>query len=307
MPMLEVWLFGVFQARLHAANAAPRPLALDSQRTRELLGFLLLHPGEPQAREVLASALWGGQTTAQSLKGLRQALWQLQLALPPELRGGEGLLHLHPDSVELRPGAGREAGLRCDALTFQEVAGSLRGRAGHGLTPAEALALPDAAALDRGDLLEGWMADWCLAQRERLHTLYLAALEKLTDHCEVCREWESGLAYAARILAYDRASEDTHRQVMRLHYLSGHRTAALRQFGVCEQALREELGVRPSRATLALWECIREDRPLEDPSLPADGAAAAAVRPPPPQPGPDLLQELRSVLLEVRALLAEGR
>lgn len=302
MPMLAVSLFGVFRACLHSGNAAARPLALESQRARELLCFLLLHPGEPQAREVLASVLWGGQTTAQSLKGLRQALWQLQQALPPEVRAE--LLHLHPDSVELRPCAE----LSCDALTVQQAAGSLHGRAGSDLTPAEARALREAAALYRGDLLAGWMPDWCLAQRERLHTLHLVTLEKLTDHCEVCRDWESGLAYAARILAYDRASEDTHRQVMRLHYLSGHRTAALRQFAACELALREELGVRPSRATLELWQCIREDRPLEGRAPPADRAA----QPEPPQsaqaePGLELLQDLRSVLLEVRALLAEGR
>lgn len=293
--MLEVLLFGVFRAR----DDSGRALALESLRARELLSFLLLHPGQPHSREVLASALWGGEagtgSTAQSLKGLRQALWHLHSALPPGLHAE--LLHLGGDRVELRP----HPDLSCDALTFEGTVRTLRGRAGAELTPAEARALREAAALYRADLLEGWMADWCLAERERLHSLHLAALEKLTDHAEACRDWEVGLAYAGRLLAFDRASEDTHRQAMRLHFRSGHRTAALRQFAQCERALREELGVRPSRATLALYECIRDDRPLETAwEVPAPAAA-------PPEPALELLQELRAAVRELRALLAEGR
>ena len=38
------------------------------------------------------------------------------------------------------------------------------------------------------------------------------------------------LAYGARILHCDRARERTHRRLMRLHFLAGDRTAALRQY-----------------------------------------------------------------------------
>jgi DNA-binding SARP family transcriptional activator len=269
-----------------------------------LLCFLLLHAGQPQPREVLASLLWGGGagglTTAQSLKGLRQALWHLHLALPPGLRGA---VHGEDDWVELR----LTPDLTCDAWTFGAAVGALRGRAGQSLSPAEARTLRAAAALYRGDLLGGWMQDWCLSERERLHILLLSALEKLSDHCESCRDWETGLAYAGRILAYDRASESTHRQIMRLHALSGHRTAALRQFALCERALHEELGVKPSRLTLALYDCVREDRPLDaalesDPPAPAEQSAESG-----PDPLRDLLGDLRGAVRELRALLAAER
>ncbi|GGL77657.1 hypothetical protein GCM10010840_14470 [Deinococcus aerolatus] len=292
--MLQVLLFGVFQAR----DAAGRPLALESQRARELLSFLLLRPYQPHSREVLATILWGGEvgmlSTSQSLKGLRQALWHLHSALPPGLHAG--LLHLTGDQVELRA----HPDLSCDALTFEGTVGALRGRAGPDLSPAEAWALRAAVALYRGELLEGWMADWCLAERERLQNMHLAALEKLTDHCEACGDWEGGLHYAGRLLAFDRASEDTHRRVMRLHFRSGDRTAALRQFALCELALREELNVRPSHATLALYESIRDDQPLDTaPGAPTVGQAR-------PDPVLELLHELRDAVRELRSLLAEG-
>lgn len=292
--MLEVQLFGVFRAWDRDVG----PLPLESHKARELLCFLLLHHDEPQSREVLASQLCGAGTTAQSLKGLRQALWHLQLGLPPGLRAD--LVHAEDDWVELR----RLPGLECDALQFSEAVGALRGRAGAGLTPAEARALRDAEGLYRADLLVGWMHDWCLAERERLHTLHLAALEKVADHAEARRDWETALEYARRLLAFDQTSETTHRQVMRLLFCSGRRSDALRQFARCEQALREELGVGPSRATLALHECIREDRALEvletPPTRPAGWVA-------PPDLAWDLVQELRGVVRDLQALLVTER
>jgi hypothetical protein len=44
-----------------------------------------------------------------------------------------------------------------------------------------------------------------------------------------------------------------------LHYLAGDRTGALRQYEHCIAALKEELGVNPSRHTVALCEQMRLD------------------------------------------------
>ena len=46
---------------------------------------------------------------------------------------------------------------------------------------------------------------------------------------------------------------------MRLQYLSGNRTAALRQYERCSVALNEELGVKPARVTQSLYDQIRDD------------------------------------------------
>jgi DNA-binding SARP family transcriptional activator len=59
---------------------------------------------------------------------------------------------------------------------------------------------------------------------------------------------------------------------MNLLYLSGDRTAALRQFERCSAALREELGVEPDKLTSALYQKIRADRAEATPSAPAEGA-----------------------------------
>jgi DNA-binding SARP family transcriptional activator len=47
--------------------------------------------------------------------------------------------------------------------------------------------------------------------------------------------------------------------MMRLYYLAGNRTAALRQYEHCVQALRRELAVDPAARTVALYEQIRAE------------------------------------------------
>jgi len=47
---------------------------------------------------------------------------------------------------------------------------------------------------------------------------------------------------------------------MRLHYMAGDRTAALREYERCVAALEEELGVGPAEHTVALCQQIRMDR-----------------------------------------------
>jgi DNA-binding SARP family transcriptional activator len=49
---------------------------------------------------------------------------------------------------------------------------------------------------------------------------------------------------------------------MRAHYHLGQRGVAIRQFRICSDLLERELGVAPSRLTLALYEAIRDDRQL---------------------------------------------
>jgi hypothetical protein len=89
--------------------------------------------------------------------------------------------------------------------------------------------------------------------------MYLAMLDKLMGYCEATKQYETGIVYGTRILFFDRAREHTHRHLMRLQYLAGNRTAALRQYERCRLALDEELGVKPAKFTLALYEQIRDD------------------------------------------------
>jgi DNA-binding SARP family transcriptional activator len=174
--------------------------------------------------------------------------------------GGQGLLLVEGEWLQIDPLF--DFWLDIDVLekAFRDSEG-IRGR---DLEEQQSKRIQSAVELYRGNLMQGWYQDWCLYERERLQFLYLAMLDKLMDHCEAHKTYEKGLIFGEKTLQYDRARERTYRRLMRLHYLAGDRTAALRQYQRCIIALKEELDVDPADRTRLLYEKIRADQ-LETP------------------------------------------
>lgn len=249
---LYVRMFGKFSVQRN--NEPCR--GLDAHKLQELFCYLLIYHNSLHPRESLAALLWGDSSTAQSRKYLRQALWQLQSALDSQVGNQvEPLLRVESDWVSLNPAAE----LWLDIAVFERAFAAAREIPGRDLEPALAQSLDAAVQLYQGDLLEGWYQDWCFCERERLQSEYLIMLDKLMGYCEAHQEYEAGLAYGQQVMRYERARESTHRRLMRLHYLAGDRTAALRQYERCVAALAEELNVKPAKRTVTLYEQIRAD------------------------------------------------
>jgi DNA-binding SARP family transcriptional activator len=263
MAMFRTFLFGRFHAE---ADGQPLP-GLDGAKVQELYCFLLLHRDRPHSRASLASLLWGDLPEAHARQYLRKALWQLGAALdgPPV-----DALTVESGWIQFAPAGGHWL----DVAQFEAAYTRAEDIPGQKLKPAQAAELRAAVALYRGDLLEGWYQEWCLFERERLERMYLIMLEKLMLFCESQGQYELGVSYGVAALRRDRARERTHRRLIRLHYLSGNRSEALRQYQRCVQALREELGVGPARTTMRLYEQV-----LAEVNLDAPGPPAA---PPPP-------------------------
>ena len=249
MTLLSIQLFGKFTIQADGKRLG----GIDSRKVQELLAYLLVYRDRPHPRESLAELLWEASSTAQSKKYLRQVLWQMQQLLPKA--EAEPLIRIEPDWIRISP----EASYWLDVAEFENAFAEAQGVPGHQLGEAVAASLDRAAALYRGDLLAGWYSDWCLYERERLQNMWLAMLDKLMSYCEASGQYEAGLAYGTRVLRDDRARERTHRRLMRLAYLAGDRTGALRQYERCVQTLEEELSVRPSRQTEELHQQILDD------------------------------------------------
>ena len=252
MGPLSVHMFGKFCVR-----RGEKPVnGLDACKLQELFSYILVFRESPHSREELAALLWGDSSTAQSKKYLRQALWQIQSVLGSRAdEGRDRVFNVEADLVSFNA----HSEIWLDVALFEQAFSLVREVAGDLLDAAQAQTLGQAIQLYHGDLLEGWYQDWCLCERERLQTNYLIMLDKMMSYCEAHEKYETGLAYGLRVLRYDRARESTHRRLMRLHCLAGDRTAALRQYERCVGALNEELGVKPSRLTVALYDQIRLD------------------------------------------------
>lgn len=245
-------LLGRFQARRERADWAQ----LEAHKMQEIISYLLLFRQRPHQREVLAGTLWGSSSRPRSRKNLRQSLWQLQekaQAITPE--GAETpLLLVGKEWVQVN-----QEGIWLDVAELEAAFNSVQSTAGERLSEEQAATVANAIELYRGDLLEGWQEDWCVFERERLQAINLSMLEKMLGYCEATGRFEEGLVHGERLLRHDRAHERAHWRMMRLNYLAGDRTGALRQFDKCRVALAEELGVAPGRLTRTLYEQICAD------------------------------------------------
>jgi len=256
MTALSVRLFGSFSIhdREHVLEI------ITARKVQELFCYLLLFRERRHMREVLANALWGELSTIQSKAYLRKALWQLQCELGSQNGASDNpALLVDSEWIQLN----EKANLWLDVAEFEQSFAPAQGIPGEKIDNECARALQQAVALYRGDLLADCYQDWCVYERQRLQHMYLTMLDKLVAYCEVHREYETGLDYGSKILLYDRAHEATHRRLMRLHYLSGDRTRALRQYENCVGALKEDLNVRPTDRTIALYEQIKTNQLTE--------------------------------------------
>jgi DNA-binding SARP family transcriptional activator len=290
MAVLRVCLFG----RYAVECAAGVQHDLEAGKVKELFCYLLLHHDRPHTREALATALWDDGTTGQSRKYLRQTLWQLQSALnasTPLL--APRLLSVEPVWVQLR----LNDGVWVDAAEFETVHRQVCTKRVQALKHGDVQRVEAALQLYQGELLADCYRDWCFPARERLRNAHLALLDKMASYCEMHGDYGPGLLYADRILSHDPAHESTHCRVMRMHYLAGDRTAALRQFRRCLAALEQDLGVEPAPSTVRLYQQIRDAR-IE----PADAPRAGGL---PTEPVDRQLSHLLNRVHESRAILAQ--
>jgi DNA-binding SARP family transcriptional activator len=279
--MLSIRLFGKFCV---SRDGHPLP-GLEAPRVQELFAYLLLHRDRPQLRENLATALWSDCGSDQARKYLRQTLWQLQSAVD---QTDTHVVIADPDTV----GVNAHMPFELDVATFERSIARVRGVGGQDLVTNAAAELERATTLYIADLLDGWYQDWCLFERERLQNLFMQTLDKLMVYCQAQHDYETGVFFGSRLLSFDPAHERTHRRLMRLHYLAGDRTAALRQYQRCTAILAQELDVKPGHRTTELFEQIRADSLIE----PASGAVS---------PETDALNGIVEHIADLQASLSE--
>jgi DNA-binding SARP family transcriptional activator len=226
-------------------------------KDQELFCYLVLFRTRQHRRETLATLLWSENPSEQSRKYLRQSLWRLHEALA---LGGvldpRKVLPADPEWVQFA----MTRAIWLDVVEFE-------GAAIDGFPPTRAqdggydLARGSMAAeLYRGDLLEGTSSEWCLPERERYRQLYLKVVDALLSIYEVRKEFDRGIACGTRSLEVDPARESTYRAIMRLLFMKGDRTSALRAYERCAAVIQTEFGVTPEAETEALVAEIRAGR-----------------------------------------------
>jgi DNA-binding SARP family transcriptional activator len=219
---------------LGTAKLLQQGRTLEPLERRAALLFAYLALEGPTSRAKLAGLIWSDSTDEAARANLRQRLKRLKNALGAELIVPEEILRLRPDlEVDV---------VELESLTFTgEYAKAM-------LFEGNLL-----ANLESDDSPE--LSEWLNATRERLQAAQREALVNESERLETSNITQA-LELALRLLERDVLSEDAYQRVMRLQYLRGDRSSALKTFERLKTTLERELGVTPLPQTLELLRVI---------------------------------------------------
>lgn len=283
-----------------AISLGDEPLTRFISSKSPALFSYLAYTGQPHTRAALTGLLWGDSPEAQAKASLRQVLSDLRRVLGPYLIT-EG------NTVAFN----RAAPHWLDVAEFTRYLQAAPADAAAALTEGQAAALQAAVDLYKGDFLAGFFVpnaaafeEWVTGEQEWLRQTALQSMHRLILHYTRTGAYLMGINVATRLLALEPWQEEAHRQLMLLLALNGQRGAALAQYEACRRVLAKDLGVEPTRETIALYEQIRSG--LIGPGR--EAAIAAFVPPPannlPAQATPFIGREAE--LAEIVGRLARG-
>ncbi len=110
-----------------------------------------------------------------------------------------------------------------------------------------------AVDLVQGPFLSETDALWAVAERERLAQLYETALGELAELYLNANQLDHCLSISQTALTQNRYNEEIYQLQMRAYAALGDRVAVARCYQACKAALKDGLGIPPSRETEALY------------------------------------------------------
>src|SRR5262249_62182583 len=113
--------------------------------------------------------------------------------------------------------------------------------------------LENAIELYRGNYLDEFYSDWCAPRREQLRERYLNALGELARAWQQLGNFVRSEEVYQLLLQHEPLHEETYRERIGLHLVTGNRPAAMQVYEQCVARLRTELGVPPMPETIALF------------------------------------------------------
>jgi DNA-binding SARP family transcriptional activator len=181
-------------------------------------------------RTHVAGVLWPDVPIGRANANLRAALWRL----PPAC---EGFIEVSTRHLRLA------GDVFVDLHRAAALARRLLDRSSHWADDELGTAWTQ---LSR-DLLPDWYDDdWVLAERERFRQLRLHALEALCERLTAAGRYGEAVDAGMAAARAEPLRESAHRALINAYIAEGNQGEAGRQYDLCRNVLRTELGVEPS-------------------------------------------------------------
>jgi DNA-binding SARP family transcriptional activator len=226
-----------------------------THKSKTLFAQLVVRMQRTLPRVRLAEDFWPHSDEEHGRRALNTEVWRLRRGLEMAGCDPDDYLYADRDCLGFRP----ESQHWCDVSIFDDCLRGLGRTDPRCATPDFVRTVRSGAALYCGDLMDGFLDEWCVKERESYRSRWVAALEFLLLACIDEQRWREAIDYAHQLLASDPLLEHIHRSLMRCHAIIGNRPAALKQYARLAVVLREELQVEPMDETRRLYEAIVAD------------------------------------------------
>ena len=120
-----------------------------------------------------------------------------------------------------------------------------------------------AAELYSSNLLEDFYERPAEEARDEYREKYNTVFRRLAQSAWEKSDYANCIRYLQSLLLSDPTDEDAHRMIMLSYALLGSRTAAIRQFKVCEGNLKRHLEIEPEPETITLHKKIKHGNPKD--------------------------------------------
>ncbi len=230
--MLQIRLLGQFDIRMDGKR-----VMISSRAGQSLFAYLTLTAGTPHRREKLAGILWPDTTDENARKNLRQELWRIRKALSAQL--SEDRDYLLADEFTLK--FNRDTEFWFDVTQMERPDLDLQ-------------SLIANLSLYQGELLPGFYDEWITLERERVQAVFDARMEQLLEQLITAERWIAVQEWGERWLALSGVREPAFRALMLAGGARGDMAKVASLYQRCSEELQEQLGVKPSAETHALYE-----------------------------------------------------
>ncbi len=248
--------------------AGGRLLVFPSRKALALLIYLAVEGGM-HSRKMLSELFWPESDAVHARATLRTTLLELREVLAEGTSSADGagpdhIPHLFIDRDSL--GLDLTSGVSLD-LHILHAAWMLArdaSRPSEETRSVQRARLQEATRLSHGEFLAGFSLhnaagfdDWTRFQREYWHLRMHLVFDRLSQWYEEAGEIDQAIATLIRWLALTLLNEDASQRLMRLHFASGNRVAALQAYEALRATLASEIHAEPTPETMALAERIR--------------------------------------------------
>lgn len=253
--MLQVRLLG----SVELSNDGVPLQEFPTQKSKALFAMLILRSDRVFSRERIVNVFWTDLPEKRGQKCLSSDLWRIKEVIKSGGLAPDAYLAFREQSV----GFNATGAHWLDVHSFEQNLSALKDIPPEKLTENDLECLEKSIELYRGELLDDVYDDWILVQREALRAEYVRALETVMYYHTYQLHLAEAITCGQKLLGLDPLLEHIHRELMLCYYRIGNRSAALRQYALCEELLWTELKVEPMEETREIYQRLVSAGPVK--------------------------------------------